>query len=126
MTIFVFRLSTIDVEVLNIELLMYHILKVSCPNYSLPFRIINLGLQMLSSDVYQSQPFDIILDCTSFTSSSEVPLQWLKFCAELVPYDIRMRFETVRILNPNDLMQKCLRRLYNISAGVFLEYQMSN
>lgn len=74
-------------------------------------------LQMLSSETYSSRSFDVILDCTSFTSASEVPLQWLKFCAELVPHDIRMRFDVVRILNANGLMQKYLRRLYNISAG---------
>ena len=31
--------------------------------------------------------------------------------------DIRQRFSTTRILNPNTLTQKYLRRLYNISAG---------
>lgn len=72
---------------------------------------------MLSAE---PRPFDIILDCTSFTSASEVPLQWLKFCAELIPWDIRTRFDTVRILNANGLMQQYLRRLYNISAGMFL------
>ena len=67
--------------------------------------------------MYRSRDFDIILDCTSFTSKSEVPLQWLKYCAEVIPSDIRVRFSTTRILNPNTLTQKYLRRLYNISAG---------
>ena len=68
--------------------------------------------------MYRSRDFDIILDCTSFTSKSEVPLQWLKYCAEVIPMDIRVRFSTTRILNANTLTQKYLRRLYNISAGV--------
>ena len=67
--------------------------------------------------MYRSRDFDIILDCTSFTSKSEVPLQWLKYCAEVIPADIRVRFSTARILNANSLTQKYLRRLYNISAG---------
>ncbi|KAF8165773.1 hypothetical protein B0H34DRAFT_794124 [Crassisporium funariophilum] len=97
--IFVLRFSKIDVENLDIELFMYHIFKT------------------LTLDVYRSRQFDVILDCTSFTSASEVPLQWLKYCAEVVPADIRSRFSGVRILNANTLTQKYLRRLYNISAG---------
>ena len=69
------------------------------------------------SETYRSRPFDLILDCTSFTSNSEIPLQWLKYCAELIPVDIRDRFFVARILNPNNLMQKFMRRLYNIFAG---------
>ena len=71
----------------------------------------------LQSDTYRSCNFDIILECTSFTSKSEVPLQWLKYCTEIIPADIRVRFSTTRILNPNTLAQKYLRRLYNVSAG---------
>ncbi|KAF9480190.1 hypothetical protein BDN70DRAFT_931958 [Pholiota conissans] len=97
--IFVLRLSNVDVEILDIELLLYHILKT------------------LTSELNLSRSFDIIVDCTSFASASEVPLQWLKFCAELIPYDIRTRFDTVRVLNANGLMQQYLRRLYNVSAG---------
>jgi hypothetical protein len=77
----------------------------------------NLYSKTLQSDTYRSRAFDIILDCTYFTSKSEVPLQWLKYCAEVIPADIRGRFSTTRILNANTLAQKYLRRLYNISAG---------
>ncbi|KAF8806096.1 hypothetical protein BYT27DRAFT_7141632 [Phlegmacium glaucopus] len=97
--VFVLLFSTIDVANLDIELFMYYIFKT------------------LQSDTYRSQNFDIILDCTSFTSKSEVPLQWLKYCAEVIPADILVRFSTTRILNPNTLAQKYLRRLYNVSAG---------
>ncbi|CAA7259350.1 unnamed protein product [Cyclocybe aegerita] len=97
--VFVLSFSRINVEGLDIELLMYHILKT------------------LNSESYRSRSFDIILDCTSFTANSEVPLQNLKYCAELIPLDIRSRFAATRILNPNTLTQKYLRRLYNISAG---------
>ena len=71
----------------------------------------------LQSDTCRSRNFDIILDCTAFTSKSEVPIQWLKYCAEIIPADICMRFSTTRILNPNTLSQKYLRRLYNIFSG---------
>ncbi|KAJ7265356.1 hypothetical protein B0H12DRAFT_1201035 [Mycena haematopus] len=97
--VFLFLLSKIDVEALDIELLMYHI------------------FQTLALPNYQNRPFDVVLDCTAFTGISELPLQWLKFCAELIPYDIRTRFGTTHILNSNTLTQKYMRRLYNFAAG---------
>ncbi|KAJ7620066.1 hypothetical protein FB45DRAFT_146957 [Roridomyces roridus] len=97
--VFLFCLSKIDVEALDIELLMYHIFKT------------------LALPMYQNRPFDIVLDCTAFTGISELPLQWLKFCAELMPSDIRTRFDTTYILNSNTLTQKYMRRLYNFAAG---------
>ncbi|KAG5352330.1 hypothetical protein C0989_002775 [Termitomyces sp. Mn162] len=66
--VFILKMSKIDVETLDIELLMYHIFK------------------------------------------------GLKYCAELMPFDIRSRFFTTHILNPNALTQKYLRRLYNVTA----------
>lgn len=114
---FVLRLSVIDVEGLDIELLMYHIFKVRFCLCFLDSVVYCIVLQILTSETYRSRSFDLILDCTSFNSSSEIPLQWLKYCAELIPSDIRERFCVARILNPNTLMQKFMRRLYNISAG---------
>ncbi|KAJ6515229.1 hypothetical protein C8R45DRAFT_1049017 [Mycena sanguinolenta] len=97
--VFLFLLSKIDVEALDIELLMYHI------------------FQTLALPSYQNRSFDVVLDCTAFTGISELPLQWLKFCAELIPSDIRTRFGTTYILNSNTLTQKYMRRLYNFAAG---------
>uniref|UniRef100_A0A0W0FVQ0 Ras-GAP domain-containing protein n=1 Tax=Moniliophthora roreri TaxID=221103 RepID=A0A0W0FVQ0_MONRR len=96
---FVLRFNKIDVEALDVELLMYHIFKV------------------LQSPKYKDHYFDVILDCTDLTGISELPLRWLKYCAELVPYDIRTRFMRTHILNANTLTQKYLRRLYNVFAG---------
>ncbi|KAJ2930404.1 hypothetical protein H1R20_g6694, partial [Candolleomyces eurysporus] len=98
-SLFVFKLSKIDVEDLDIQLLMYHIFKT------------------LTQSVYVNIPFDIVVDCTGFSPISELPLHWLKYCAEVLPADLRNRFRTAHILNPNYLMQKYLRRLYNVSAG---------
>jgi hypothetical protein len=97
--IFVLCVSKINVEALDIELLMFHIFRV------------------LASPLYEGRQIEVILDCTSFTSLCEVPLQWVKYCAELVPADIRQNFSTTYLLNPNGLTQRYLRRLYNISAG---------
>ncbi|EGO02251.1 hypothetical protein SERLA73DRAFT_166724 [Serpula lacrymans var. lacrymans S7.3] len=100
--IFVLRVCKIDVEALDIELLMYHALKT------------------LNSPQYENRHYEIILDCTSFTSTSEIPVQWLKICTELIPSDIRNRFTYAYILNPNQLTQRYLRRMYNVSAGTTL------
>ncbi|KAH7916805.1 hypothetical protein BJ138DRAFT_1121610 [Hygrophoropsis aurantiaca] len=97
--IFVLRVCRIDVEALDIELLMYHMLKT------------------LTAPIYHDRLFEIILDCTSFSSTSEIPVHWLKTCSELIPSDVRQRFINAYILNPNSLTQKYLRRMYNISAG---------
>ncbi|KXN84411.1 Neurofibromin, partial [Leucoagaricus sp. SymC.cos] len=99
LVIFVLRLSKVDVEAIDIELLMYYILKT------------------LNDSKYSGQSFDVIVDCTGFSSMSELPLQWLRFCAEIVPKDIRERFVTARVLNPNSLAQRYFRRLYNFLAG---------
>ncbi|KAG2060194.1 hypothetical protein BDR06DRAFT_948277 [Suillus hirtellus] len=100
--VFVLRVCQIDVEALDIELLMYHSLKT------------------LLSPAYEDRKFEVVLDCTSFTSTSEIPAQWLTTCSQLIPIDIRRRFLTSYILNPNSLTQKYLRRMYNISSGTML------
>ncbi|KNZ78617.1 Neurofibromin [Termitomyces sp. J132] len=97
--VFILKMSKIDVETLDIELLMYHIFKT------------------LAQQDHEDRLFDVVLDCTSFTSICEIPLQGLKYCAELMPFDIRSRFFITHILNPNALTQKYLRRLYNVTAG---------
>ncbi|KAL0576959.1 Ras GTPase activating protein ira2 [Marasmius crinis-equi] len=96
---FVLRFNKIDVEALDIELLMYYIFKI------------------LQSPKYKDNYFEVILDCTDLTALSELPLRWLKYCAELVPVDVRMRFARAHILNANNTTQKYLRRLYNVFAG---------
>ncbi|KAF8450670.1 hypothetical protein L210DRAFT_3520995 [Boletus edulis BED1] len=100
--VFVLRVFKIDVEALDVELLMYHTLKT------------------LTSPEYGSRQYEIILDCTSFTSTSEIPVQWLKTCTQLIPVDVRQRFMNGYFLNANSLTQRYLRRVYNISAGTIL------
>ncbi|KAF5334397.1 hypothetical protein D9611_013526 [Ephemerocybe angulata] len=97
--LFVLNFSKLDIEDLDIKTLIVHIFKI------------------LTKDIYAKRAFDVVVDCTGFSSKSELPFQWLKFCAEVVPSDIRSRFRTAHILNPNSLMHKYLRRLFNISAG---------
>jgi neurofibromin 1 len=72
---------------------------------------------LTASSVAEPLSFEIIFDWTSFSSSSQVPMQWLKYCIEIIPRDFRARFETAYILNPNAAAVKYLRRLWNITAG---------
>ncbi|TFY83118.1 hypothetical protein EWM64_g893 [Hericium alpestre] len=104
--VFVMAVSKIDVETLDIELLIYHILKT------------------LMLPAYEHRTFDIIFDWTSFSSSSQVPFQWLKYCIEMIPSDIRMRFLTAYLLNPNPATHKYLRRLFNITGGLQVASQV--
>ncbi|KAH9948737.1 hypothetical protein B0H21DRAFT_787622 [Amylocystis lapponica] len=100
--VFVLSVSKIDVEILDIELLLYYIFKT------------------LTSPPYEQQAFEIIFDFTSFTTTSQIPAQWLKFAHELIPLDLRERFQMSRILTPNDLAVKYLKRLYNLASGSVL------
>jgi neurofibromin 1 len=72
---------------------------------------------LTSPSVADAQSFEVIFDWTSFSSSSQVPMQWLKYCIEIIPHDFRAKFETAYILNPNSAAVKYLRRLWNITAG---------
>ncbi|OJT09503.1 Neurofibromin [Trametes pubescens] len=93
--VFVLSVSKIDVEVLDLELLLYYIFKC------------------VTSPMNEGRDFDLILDYTGFTSTSQVPAQWLKFAAETIPLDIWKRLKTMRLLTPNTFALRYLRRLYN-------------
>ncbi|KAI0355329.1 hypothetical protein OH77DRAFT_1424817 [Trametes cingulata] len=93
--VFVLSVSKIDVEVLDLELLLYYMFKC------------------VTSSTNEARDFDIIFDYTGFTSTSQVPAQWLKFAAETIPLDIWQRFKTMRLLAPNTFALRYLRRLYN-------------
>ncbi|CDO69579.1 hypothetical protein BN946_scf184759.g19 [Trametes cinnabarina] len=93
--VFVLSVSKIDVEVLDLELLLYYIFKC------------------LTSPTNEGRNFEIVLDYTGFTSASQVPAQWVKFAAETIPLDIWTRFKTMRLLAPNTFALRYLRKLYN-------------
>ncbi|KAI0677196.1 hypothetical protein C8Q78DRAFT_1180405 [Trametes maxima] len=98
--VFVLSASKIDVEVLDLELLLYYVFKC------------------VISPTNEGRNFDIIFDYTGFTSASQVPAHWLKFAAETIPLDIWKHFKTMRLLAPNTFALRYLRRLYNnLSSG---------
>lgn len=69
----------------------------------------------------------MILDYTGFTSTSQVPAQWLKFAAETIPLDIWKRLKTMRLLTPNTFALRYLRRLYNnLTSGTSTLYTRSS
>ncbi|KAL4251095.1 Ras-GAP domain-containing protein [Abortiporus biennis] len=98
-SVFVLSVSKIDVEVLDIELLLFYIFKT------------------LTSSTYSNRDFDIIFDWTSFSSSSHIPTRWIKFAHEVIPSDIRQRFARAHILQPNDMALKYIRRLACLANG---------
>jgi hypothetical protein len=73
-----------------------------------------------------SQPFDIVIDMTGFTSSSQLPVQWLKYVSDITPSDLRSRLGTLYFLNINAVAYRYLRRLQNLAAGsIILFYKMA-
>ena len=114
-------MSKIDVEVLDLELLLYYIFKVRVW-LIWDFLILNECFQCVMSPANEGRDFDIIFDFTGFASTSQVPAQWLKFAIEAIPTDIWRRFTTMRLLSPNGFALRYLRRLYNnLSSGESLQ-----
>ncbi|KAH8118768.1 hypothetical protein DFH11DRAFT_1839273 [Phellopilus nigrolimitatus] len=99
--IYLLAICKFDIEVLDFELVVYHIFKT------------------LSSPGNDTKSFELIIDCTNYTTASEIPMQWFKFFIELTPSDVRARLRTAHILNCNLPMQRFLRKLYNICSGIF-------
>ena len=65
------------------------------------------------------RPYDIIIDLTGFAAGSQPPVQWLKFITEIMPSDLRARKRSIYFLNMNDLAHQFLRKIRNLSAGMW-------
>ena len=102
---------------LDFELLVYHAFKVGVTKHHLDLSLKNFVPKVISSPLIQDKEFEIVIDCTSYTTASEIPMQWFKYFIELVPSDIRERFRTAHLMNCNQAMQRFLRKLYNICSG---------
>lgn len=57
--------------------------------------------------------FEIVIDCTSFLPSSEVPLPWLKLMLEYLPSDIVAQFSKAYIVNANGIACNFLRKAFH-------------
>ena len=100
--VFVLFLCKFDVETLDIDLLLYHIFtKLTAPEYA-------------------DRQFSCIYDWTGFAQSSQLPMQWIKYCIEMVPADIRSRYDTSYHLNINAAAHSYLRKVHNVTAGAHL------
>ncbi|CAL1700085.1 unnamed protein product [Somion occarium] len=97
--VFVLSVAKIDVEVLDLELLLYHI------------------LQTLTTPQNINREFEIIFDWTYFSAASNVPIQWVKFAYEVIPKDVRQRLRVSHFLTPNDMALRYMRKLAIIVNG---------
>ncbi|KAG8749958.1 Ras GTPase activating protein ira2, partial [Ceratobasidium sp. 428] len=90
--VYIFRISQLNIETVEFQLLLYRV------------------FSLLSSN---TASFDLILDCTAFSATSEIPTQWINEFVEVTPFDFVERLRTIYIVNPNNMAQKFLRKLYH-------------
>ncbi|KAG8833280.1 Ras GTPase activating protein ira2 [Serendipita sp. 399] len=95
--VYALLLHRINVEAIELDVLTLHIFRT------------------LSS---RNQAIDVVIDCTGFTSTSEVPLLWLKVFLERCPHDFVQNFFRAFILNSNNAATKFLRKLFHMSGGI--------
>jgi neurofibromin 1 len=95
-SVYALALSRVNVETVELDVLITHIFKT------------------LAS---KSGNFDVVIDCTGFTMTSEIPLLWLKVFLERCPLEFVQGFSRAFLLNVNNAAAKFLRKLYHISAG---------
>ncbi|KAG8696350.1 Ras GTPase activating protein ira2 [Ceratobasidium sp. 394] len=97
--VYIFRISQLNIETVEFQLLLYRV------------------FSLLSSN---TASFDLILDCTAFSATSEIPTQWINEFVEVTPFDFVERLRTIYIVNPNNTAQKFLRKLYHRFSGLGL------
>ncbi|KAG9100039.1 Ras GTPase activating protein ira2, partial [Ceratobasidium sp. 370] len=97
--VYIFRISQLNVETVEFQLLLYRVFSLLSSNTAL---------------------FDLILDCTAFSATSEIPTQWINEFVEVTPFDFVERLRTIYIVNPNNTAQKFLRKLYHRFSGLGL------
>ena len=68
---------------------------------------------------HAGKEIEIIFDWANFSSSCNVPIQWIKFAYEVIPKDIRERLRTCRFLMPNEAALRYMRRLAILVNGQF-------
>ncbi|KAG8745587.1 Ras GTPase activating protein ira2 [Ceratobasidium sp. 414] len=56
----------------------------------------------------------------AFSATSEIPTQWINEFVEVTPFDFVERLRTIYIVNPNNMAQKFLRKLYHRFSGLGL------
>ncbi|CCO27597.1 Neurofibromin AltName: Full=Neurofibromatosis-related protein NF-1 [Rhizoctonia solani AG-1 IB] len=95
--VYIFRIAQLNVETVEFQLLLYRIFSLIASN---------------------SATFDLILDCTAFSTTSEIPTQWINEFVEVTPFDFVERLRTIYIVNPNQLAQKFLRKMYHRFSGM--------
>jgi len=110
--VYVLALARINVETIELDLLITHIFRVCSFIHTRPDLIL---LQVMATE---EREYDVLIDCTGFTATSEIPLLWFKIFLELVPMDLVERFSRCFILNPNNAAAKFLRKLYHICGGL--------
>lgn len=106
--LFCYKIAEVDVETVDFELILSHVFNVS--NQLHRHAVVLTSSQVLS-DVNTS--FEIVIDCTAFSTKAILPLRWTKYSLELIPYDIRTKLQTLYVLNNNMEGLKYMKRVLN-------------
>jgi hypothetical protein len=95
---------------------MCYIIKVGDSRIHSDF-ILSPSSQTIASALDEQRQYHIVVDCTSFSSSSELPFQWIQRFVELLPLDLREHFDGISFLLPNATAINYIRRIDYLSAG---------
>ncbi|KIY51663.1 hypothetical protein FISHEDRAFT_36865 [Fistulina hepatica ATCC 64428] len=107
--IFFSPLRELEIEGLDIELLM-----------ALFFKACEYWSRTLALPQYINREFEIVVDGTYFDTGDAPPLPWLKYCVELLPLDIRLRWKATHVVNPNIRTLQYMRKICNVAPGIDL------
>jgi neurofibromin 1 len=84
-----------------------------CFRYVLLLRDPENSVQVLKSA--GSDPFDLVVDLTYFSSDNEIPSQWINQFVQICPSSMSERISNILIYNTNTAFRKYIKSLQRIS-----------
>ncbi|KAG1177602.1 hypothetical protein G6F70_005649 [Rhizopus microsporus] len=84
-------LRHIDVDNIDFELLIYHILQIL--------------------EASSNKSFEVLVDCTLFSNNNEVPSQWINQLMQLLSSDIMGSFAALHVYNSNSYLRTYLKKI---------------
>lgn len=70
-----------------------------------------------------SRYFKILLDCSKFSSTCDIPVPWITEFFDVIPFDQLSQLVALEILNPNRMAQGFLRKARHLFMGTPIRSQ---